>query len=30
MDERGEIPAYVKRGVLSEDGQYDLLEEAGV
>ncbi len=26
MDERGEIPADIKRGVLSEDGIYDLLE----
>ncbi|WP_027206391.1 DUF4298 domain-containing protein [Butyrivibrio fibrisolvens] len=25
MDERGEIPADIKRGVLSEDGIYDLL-----
>jgi hypothetical protein len=28
-DEAGEIPAGVKRGVLSEDGLYDLLEQAG-
>lgn len=27
-DEAGKIPAYVKRGVLSEDGLYDLLEES--
>lgn len=27
-DEAGEIPAGVKRGVLSEDGLYDLLEQA--
>lgn len=27
-DEAGEIPAGVKRGVLSEDGLYDLLERA--
>jgi len=27
-DERGEIPAEVKRGVLSEDGLFDLLQEA--
>lgn len=26
MDERGEIPADIKRGVLSEDGIYVLLE----
>ena len=26
MDERGEIPPGVKRGVLSEDGIYDMLE----
>ncbi len=26
MDERGEIPADIKRGVLSEDGIYNLLE----
>ncbi len=26
MDEQGEIPADIKRGVLSEDGIYDLLE----
>ena len=26
MDERGEIPADVKRGVLSEDGIYNMLE----
>ena len=26
MDERGEIPADVKRGVLSEDGIYNVLE----
>ncbi len=25
MDERDEIPAYVKRGVLSEDGIYNML-----
>ena len=25
-DERGEIPAEIERGVLSEDGLYDLLE----
>lgn len=25
-DERGEIPSHIKRGVLSEDGIYDLLE----
>lgn len=25
-DERGEIPADVERGILSEDGLYDLLE----
>ena len=25
-DERGEIPAGIERGVLSEDGLYDLLE----
>ena len=24
-DERGEIPAYIRRGVLSEDGIYNLL-----
>ncbi|MBQ6578651.1 MAG: DUF4298 domain-containing protein [Bacteroidales bacterium] len=28
-DERGEIPIEVKRGVLSEDGLYNLLEEYG-
>ena len=28
-DEAGKIPANVKRGVLSEDGLYDLLEESG-
>ncbi len=28
-DEAGEIPAGVKRGVLSEDGLYDLLEQVG-
>lgn len=27
-DEAGEIPAGLKRGVLSEDGLYDLLQEA--
>lgn len=27
-DEAGKIPAHVKRGVLSEDGLYDLLEES--
>lgn len=27
-DEAGKIPACVKRGVLSEDGLYDLLEES--
>ena len=27
-DEAGKIPANVKRGVLSEDGLYDLLEES--
>lgn len=27
-DERGEIPEEVKRGVLSEDGLFDLLQEA--
>lgn len=27
-DEAGEIPAEVKRGVLSEDGLYDLLQRA--
>ena len=27
-DERGEFPADMKRGVLSEDGIYDLLESA--
>ena len=26
-DERGEIPPRVKRGVLSQDGLYDLLEK---
>ena len=26
MDERGEIPADLKRGVLSEDGIYNMLE----
>ena len=26
-DERGEIPSGLKRGVLSEDGLYDLLQE---
>lgn len=26
-DERGELPAQLKRGVLSEDGVYDLLSE---
>ena len=26
-DERGEIPAEIERGVLSEDGLYDLLED---
>ncbi len=26
MDERGEIPTDVKRGVLSEDGIYNMLE----
>ena len=26
MDERGEIPRDIKRGVLSEDGIYDVLE----
>ena len=26
MDERGEIPNVIKRGVLSEDGIYDMLE----
>lgn len=26
MDERGEIPKDIKRGVLSEDGIYDMLE----
>ena len=28
-DERGEIPPDMKRGVLSQDALYDLLEEAG-
>ena len=28
MDERGEIPADVKRGVLSEDGIWNLLSDA--
>lgn len=28
-DEAGEIPAGMKRGVLSEDGLYDLLEQVG-
>ena len=28
-DEAGQIPADVKRGVLSEDGLYDLLQGAG-
>ena len=28
MDEAGKIPEDVKRGVLSEDGLYDLLEDA--
>ena len=28
-DEKGEIPASLKRGVLSEDGLYDLLTEVG-
>lgn len=28
-DEAGEIPAGVKRGVLSEDGLYNLLEQVG-
>lgn len=28
-DERGELPPGMKRGVLSQDGLYDLLEEAG-
>ncbi len=28
-DERGELPADLKRGVLSEDGIYNLLEENG-
>lgn len=27
MDERGELPGDLKRGVLSEDGVYDLLSE---
>ena len=27
-DERGELPAELKRGVLSQDGLYDLLSEA--
>ena len=26
-DERGEIPSDIERGVLSEDGLYDLLDE---
>ena len=26
-DERGEIPAHIERGVLSEDGLFNLLEE---
>ena len=30
MDEEGCFPEDMKRGVLSEDGLYDLLEEAGV
>ena len=29
-DERGELPPDLKRGVLSQDALYDLLEEAGV
>lgn len=28
-DERGELPANLKRGVLSEDGLWNLLEEFG-
>ena len=28
-DERGELPPDMKRGVLSQDALYDLLEEAG-
>ena len=28
-DEAGKIPANVKRGVLSQDGLYELLEECG-
>lgn len=28
-DEAGKIPANVKRGVLSQDGLYELLEESG-
>ena len=28
-DERGELPADLKRGVLSQDGLYDLLEKTG-
>lgn len=26
-DEQGRIPAHIKRGVLSQDGLYDLLQE---
>ena len=29
-DERGELPTQLKRGVLSEDGVYDLLEKLSV
>ena len=29
-DERSELPPDLKRGVLSQDALYDLLEEAGV
>ena len=29
-DERGEIPAYIKHGILSEDGLYDLLESVDI
>ena len=28
-DERGELPASLKRGVLSQDGLYNLLQELG-
>ena len=27
-DEQGRLPAHIKRGVLSQDGLYNLLEEA--